>query len=141
MAGVYRGDVTLGKTSDMLAGKSKPFTSVCFTDTSVSRLKAGTFGVLARNCPGVFANPVWYEAPVATSASGKSSADYPGFSYDEGTSQTVTLFGGVAHPGIYSVTSDMRLSDLYAKAGGRVVGTVDIVGRPYWLLEMTPKED
>ncbi len=40
-------------------------------------------------------------------------------------SQTVTLFGGVGHPGIYSVTSDMRLSDLYAKAGGSGVRRID----------------
>ena len=41
------------------------------------------------------------------------------------SSQTVSLFGGVARPGIYTITSDMRLSDLYAKAGGAGVRRID----------------
>lgn len=40
-------------------------------------------------------------------------------------SQTATLFGGVGKPGIYSITSDMRLADLYAKAGGSGVRRID----------------
>ena len=33
-------------------------------------------------------------------------------------SQSVTIAGGVEHPGMYSVSSGLRLSDLFAKAGG-----------------------
>ena len=41
------------------------------------------------------------------------------------SSQTVSLFGGVAKPGIYTISSDMRLADLYAKAGGSGVRKID----------------
>lgn len=41
------------------------------------------------------------------------------------SSQTVSLFGGVANPGIYTISSDMRLADLYAKAGGAGVRRID----------------
>ena len=48
-----------------------------------------------------------------------------GLSPTQISSQTVTLFGGVANPGIYPISSDMRLADLYAKAGGSAVRLVD----------------
>lgn len=40
-------------------------------------------------------------------------------------SQTVTVVGGVSTPGIYQISSDMRLADLYAKAGGSGVRKID----------------
>ncbi len=40
-------------------------------------------------------------------------------------SQTISLYGGVAQPGIYTISSDMRLADLYAKAGGSGVRKID----------------
>jgi len=55
--------------------------------------------------------------------------------------RTDDALGGTGPFYTITPTDYPRALDLYAKAGGRVVGTVDIVGRPYWLLEMTPKED
>ena len=48
-----------------------------------------------------------------------------GLSPTQIASQTVTLFGGVANPGVYPISSDMRLADLYAKAGGSAVRMID----------------
>ena len=41
-----------------------------------------------------------------------------GISPYEIVSETVTISGAVTHPGIYPITNGMRLSDLFAKAGG-----------------------
>ncbi|MCQ2390482.1 MAG: polysaccharide biosynthesis/export family protein [Kiritimatiellae bacterium] len=41
------------------------------------------------------------------------------------SSQSVSVFGGVMKPGIYTISSEMRLADLYAKAGGSGVRRID----------------
>jgi len=50
-------DTSANKGSSL---SKKSFVSVAYVDTSDRRVSTGTFGVLARNCPGVFVKPSYY---------------------------------------------------------------------------------
>jgi len=49
--------------------------------------------------------------------------------------------GGVGRFYTITPTEYPRALDLYGKAGGRVIKTIDVAGVPYWLLDMTPGEE
>ena len=57
-AGILKSDVAITATSMSMSGQS--FASVVYHDTSSQKLTQGTFGLLARNCPGVFVKPCIY---------------------------------------------------------------------------------
>ena len=63
VAGVRRADVSVSMGMES-QDRGQSYACVAYRDTTSDRLRSGTFGVLACNCPGVFVKPVYWKNAV-----------------------------------------------------------------------------
>ena len=131
MAGVMLSGMS--PTAELTAMTSGKFDNICYRDTSASRLKSGTYGLVSANCDGVFLKPFQLTRPVPFSGNPPTNNRL-----DKYSNATINIY--VTSPHECRADLDPEGNDAWYVTPGRMAAFNDS-GSQWGFRAMTPAQE